>query len=277
MITILIFGDIVGEVGRKALSRFLQNEKEKILPDLIVVNGENVSGGIGINPKNARELFDLGVDVITSGNHIWKHKEIIDYINITPNLLRPMNYGEKAPGKGFISYTKNSKKFLILNLLGQIFMDPIYPPLPFFDNFYNNNKELFDDADCVILDFHAEATSEKIACGYFLIDRVNLVFGSHTHVQTADEKLLSDKTAYITDIGMTGPYESVIGVQTDIILEKLTTMLPKSYKVASGDGLINGLIFRFDDITKKVISIERINEKLIMVKEKEDADKNKII
>jgi metallophosphoesterase (TIGR00282 family) len=262
MLKILVFGDVVGEVGRNALSYFINKNKEKYQPDLIIANGENVSGGIGITPKNADELFSMGVDVITSGNHIWKHKEIIKYFDNNEKIIRPLNYGDNAPGKGWVLFSRENKKFLIINLLGQVFMDPLFPPIFSFESLYEKEKQIFEDADCIILDFHAEATAEKVAVGYYLKDRVNLIFGSHTHVQTADETILSEKTAYITDIGMTGPSNSVIGMQVDIILEKFKTMIPKSFKVASGDALVNGIFFTFDHLSKKVIGIERIFEKI---------------
>jgi len=262
MLKILIFGDVVGEVGRNALSYFIYYNRNKYNTDLIIANGENISGGIGIHPKNADELFGMGVDVITSGNHIWRHKEIVDYINKNEKIIRPLNYGENAPGKGWVLINKNNFNILIINLLGQVFMDPLFPPTYCFDNLYNNNKEIFEKADCVIVDFHAEATAEKVAMGYYLKERVNLIFGSHTHIQTADEVLLDDKTAYITDVGMTGPSNSIIGMQVDIILEKFKTFIPKSYKVASGDAQINGLYFIFDNSNKKIIKFERIFERI---------------
>lgn len=262
MLKILIFGDVVGEVGRNALSYFINANKEKYNPDLIIANGENISGGIGIHPKNADELFSMGIDIITSGNHIWKHKEVINYFLSHERLIRPLNYGDKAPGNGWILFTKNNKKILVINLLGQVFMDPLFPPFYSFENLFEKERQVFEMADCIIVDFHAEATAEKVAMGYYLKDRVNLIFGSHTHVQTADEIILTDKTAYITDIGMTGPSYSIIGMQVDIILEKFKTMIPKSFKVASGDAQINGIYFIFDEINKKVISIQRIFERI---------------
>lgn len=262
MLKILVFGDVVGEVGRNALSYFINKNNEKYKPDLIIANGENVSGGIGVNPKNADELFNMGVDVITSGNHIWKHKEIIDYFSNHEKIIRPLNYGENAPGKGFVFVNKNNINILVINLLGQVFMDPIIPPVYSFNQFYEKEKDIFQKADCVILDFHAEATAEKVAMGYYLKDKVNLIFGSHTHVQTADECLLSEKTAYITDIGMTGPSNSVIGMQIDIILEKFKTMIHRSFKVASGDAQVNGVYFMFEEQNKRVIGINRIFEKI---------------
>ncbi len=262
MIKLLIFGDVVGKVGRNALSYFLYKNRTKYKPDLIIANGENVSGGIGIHPKNAENLFSMGVDVITSGNHIWRYKEIIQYISKNEKLIRPLNYGDNAPGKGYAFVEKNNYKILIINLIGQVFMDPLLPPIYSFDNFYNNNKDIFEKADCIIVDFHAEATAEKVAVGYYLKDKVNLIFGSHTHVQTADETFLSESNAYITDIGMTGPSNSVIGMQVDIVLQKFKTLIPKSFKVAEGDAQINGLYFIFDEVNKKVIKIERIFEKI---------------
>ncbi len=262
MLKILVFGDVVGEVGRNALSLFINNNREKYQPDLIIANGENISGGIGIHPKNADELFSMGVDIITSGNHIWRHKEIIDYIKKNEKIIRPLNYGDNAPGNGYVFLRKNNFKILVINLLGQVFMDPLFPAAYSFDKLYEERKELFINTDCIILDFHAEATAEKVAMGYYLMDRVNLIYGSHTHVQTADEIILNEKSAYITDIGMTGPSNSVIGMQVDIILEKFKTLIPKSFKVASGDAQINGIYFIFDEKEKKVIKIQRIFERI---------------
>lgn len=262
MLNILIFGDVVGEVGRNALSYFLINNLQKYNPDFIIANGENISGGIGIHPKNADELFTMGVDIITSGNHIWRHKEIINYITKNNRLIRPLNYGDNAPGSGWIFYEKNNKKLLVLNILGQAYMDPLFPASFSFESLYKNQYELFEKADCIIVDFHAEATAEKVAFGYYLQDKVNLLFGTHTHVQTADDICLTEKMAYITDIGMTGPSDSVIGMQKELIIEKFKTLIPKSYKVATGDAQINGLFFIFDECKKKIVKFERINERI---------------
>lgn len=260
MLSVLCIGDIVGEAGRIALSRLLPAYKARYQPTLVIANGENASGGIGIIPKNAEDLFALGIDVLTTGNHIWKHKEIRPYIAQKRTLIRPMNYGDAAPGSGFVFIEKGNIRFLVINMAGQVYMEPLYPPFSAFNEFYNRNFSLFQEADCVILDFHAEATSEKAAFAHFVKDRVNLVYGTHTHVQTADERLLSPKTAFISDVGMTGPYDSIIGMQTDIIVEKFSSLLPKAYRVAEGRGMVNAVLLEFDEHKKLVTSLKRIND-----------------
>lgn len=257
-IKIICLGDIIGKKGRGLLKAYLPYLINKYEADFVIVNGENAAGGFGLTPKIADEFLNNNVDVITSGNHIWRRREIFEYLNNSNRILRPLNYPESSPGKGYSLIQKNGIKYLIINVLGSVYMESIIPPFYSFNNFYNSNKELFKKADVVITDFHAEATSEKIAFGYFLQDRVNLVFGTHTHVQTADERIISEKTAYITDIGMTGPIDSVIGMDKEIILYKFSNLIPKRYKIAEGKGIINGCYFEFDPVNKKALKIERI-------------------
>jgi hypothetical protein len=260
IIKVLAIGDIVGKRGREILKNSLPQILFKYKPDIVIANGENISGGLGITPKDAQFLFDNGVDIITTGNHVWRYEEIKDFLESNERLIRPINYGDIVPGRGWILYEKNGVSYLILNYIGSIFMDLCVPPFYHFDNFYKKNKFLFDKADIAIVDFHAEATSEKIAFAYFLIDRVNFIFGTHTHIQTSDERILSPKTAYITDIGMTGAFNSVIGFKNEIIVQKFLKMIPSRYKVEeTGRAIISTCLFCWNYDEKKVCSIERIN------------------
>ncbi|MCX8057942.1 MAG: TIGR00282 family metallophosphoesterase [Spirochaetes bacterium] len=260
IIKILAIGDIVGKRGREMIKNFLPSIIEKNKPDLVIANGENISGGIGITIKDADFLFQNGIDVITTGNHVWKYEEIREYIDKNNNIIRPINYGDEVPGRGWVLFEKNGVNYLILNYVGSVFMDICVPPFYHFDNFYRKNSYIFEKADVVIVDFHAEATSEKVAFAHFLDKKVNFIFGTHTHVQTADERLISEKTAYITDIGMTGSVDSVIGFKTSIISEKFLKLIPIRYRVEEhGTGILSSCLFTWDFSNKKVLSIERIN------------------
>lgn len=260
IIKILAIGDIVGKRGREVFKNSLPLIFKKENIDLVIANGENISGGIGITKKDAEFLFQNGVDIITTGNHVWRYEEIKDYLKCNDKILRPNNLGDDIPGKGWILFEKNGVNYLILNYIGSVFMETCLPPFYHFDNFYNKNLYLFNKADVVILDFHAEATSEKIAFAHFLKGRVNFIFGTHTHVQTSDERILSKETAYITDIGMTGALDSVIGFNNEVIIEKFLKLIPIRYKVEEkGNGIFSSCLFKWDISEKKVISIERVN------------------
>jgi len=251
---ILAIGDIIGSPGRTYLKENLQTIKKEYNIDFIIANGENSSGGLGMNLKSATELFDSGVNAITLGNHTWRKKEILKVIDDN-RVIRPINYLEGTPGSGFRIFNFNGKKILIINAVGRVYMDPVGNPFIAVKNIVN---ELAEKVDIIILDFHAEATSEKKAMGFLLDGKVNLVFGTHTHVQTADDVILPKGTAYITDVGMTGPRDSIIGADKSIVITTFLTEIPDKKPVASGDCLFNGVVIEVDNETNKTISITRL-------------------
>lgn len=256
---ILFVGDIIGEVGRKYLARKLGSIIKKYEVELVVANGENAAGGFGITPRISNELFDMGVDIITSGNHIWDKKEIIPYIEKERRLLRPLNYPEGVPGYGDVTvYTRTGNRVVVINLMGRAFMGNYDCP---FRLFQREISRLRDEADAVIIDFHAEATSEKLAFGWFADGHVAAVIGTHTHVQTADEQILPHGTAYITDVGMTGPMNSVIGIKTKTIIERYLTLMPRRYNVARGNPVISAVVIDINSKDNRATGIERLQIK----------------
>ena len=255
---ILTIGDIVGEIGVRKIVKELPNLKEKYNIDFCVINGENSAGGMGITKKIFDSLITAGADVITMGNHTWGKKDIFSFIDDN-KIIRPANYSRGLPGNGYNIFTKNNKKIAVINLIGRTSMG-ILSENPFLvaDDIY---KELKDKVDIFVLDFHAEATAEKIAMGYYMDGKFNIIFGTHTHVQTADDKILEKGTAYITDIGMTGPKKSVIGMDVGASLKRFLTSLPERYKLADGEAMINGCVFKINDETNRTEEIIRINTK----------------
>jgi 2',3'-cyclic-nucleotide 2'-phosphodiesterase len=254
VISVLFLGDVIGKPGRQAAARFLQEAKA----DFKIINGENMAGGLGITPSLAIEMFEFGVDGITTGNHIWKKKEIIPYVMVEPRVIRPLNYPSGTPGFGSALLKKNGKSIRIANIEGRTFMGTPECPFRTMDGFLSKRE---DDAP-VVVDFHAEATSEKIAMGWFLDGRVACLVGTHTHVQTADETVLPLGTGYITDLGMTGPTNSVIGMDKAAVLERFLTLMPQKYEVAKEDIQVQGVRITIDVQTKRCLSIERIRERL---------------
>jgi len=226
-IKIVFLGDIVGNSGRRAVRELLPLILEEYKPQFVVANGENAAGGYGLTQKVAEELFSYGIDVLTSGNHIWK-REFFPYLEKSPKILRPANYGKGAPGKGYTVVEKSGLKLGVINLEGRIFMRPL-------DNPYTIGKnlaiELKKETPFILVDFHAEATSEKIGLGYYLDGFVSAVIGTHTHVQTSDARILEKGTAYITDAGMCGALESVIGMKKDQAIEMYLTQVPRKLEV----------------------------------------------
>jgi 2',3'-cyclic-nucleotide 2'-phosphodiesterase len=257
---ILVIGDIVGRPGRKAVKFFVPNLiKEKKL-DLVIANGENAAGGSGLTPAITDEILSCGIDVITSGDHIWKKKEIADYIDKEDRLLRPANYPEGVPGEGCtILNIKDNIKVAVINIIGTVFMKPLESPFKIINQILEKMEK---EISLVIVDFHAEATSEKIAMGWFLDGRVSCVFGTHTHIQTADERILPKKTAYITDLGMTGAVDSVLGRKTERVLEHFLTGMPARFEMADKNVQLQGAIVDIDQETGRAKSIERINLRL---------------
>ena len=257
---ILFVGDIVGSPGRQAARELLPKLKKNKKIDFIVANAENAAGGSGLTPEIAEELFDIGIDVLTSGDHIWKKKEIYDFLNADKRILRPANYPETDPGRGAtIVESSDGIKVGVINVLGRVFLSAIECP---FKTAQELVKQLGEKTPIIIVDIHAEATSEKIALGKFLDGTVSAVLGTHTHVQTADEAILPRGTAYITDVGMTGPFDSVIGRKTDQILERFLTQMPTKFEVAAGDIRLQGAIIDIDDKTGKASRMERVHERL---------------
>jgi len=253
---ILLIGDITGSPGRDILKQKLPSLKKKEAIDFVIANGENIAGGSGITVDTFEELLAAGVDVVTSGDHIWKQKEVLTVFDNETQLLRPVNYPEGTPGRGaYIFHTKQNITIGVINLLGSVFMGPIDCP---FRSAAKAVQQLKNDTKIIFVDFHAEATSEKVAMGWHLDGLVSCVFGTHTHVQTADERILQQGTAYITDLGMTGPFDSVIGRKKEQILERFLTHRPVRFQVAEKDIRINGAIVSIDDKTGKALSIKRV-------------------
>jgi hypothetical protein len=253
---ILAIGDLIGSAGINELkNRLMQIRKEENI-DFTIVNGENSAEGMGITEKNFKDILAQNVDVITMGNHTWGKKDIFKFID-HPKLIRPANYTKGVVGKGYSIYDCKDKKIAVINLIGRVDINVLS------DNPFVTAKEIIskieNKADIIIIDFHAEATAEKIAMGYFLDGKVTAIYGTHTHVQTADEKILEKGTAYITDIGMTGPKNSVIGMDIAASIKRFETTLPERYKIATGKCIFNGIILDIDNNTNKVKEIRRIN------------------
>ena len=253
---ILAVGDIIGETGIKELKNKLYQIRQKEEIDFVIVNGENAAEGMGITEKNFNDIISQNVDVVTMGNHTWGKKDIFKFID-HPKLIRPANYPKGVVGKGYGIYECKNKKIAVMNLIGRVYMN-VLSESPFLIA-KSIIKKIKDTVDIIIVDFHDEATGEKITMGYYLDGMVTAVFGTHTHVQTADEKILPKGTAYISDIGMTGTKNSALGMDVSVALKRFETSLPERYKVASGEGMLNGVIYDIDDQTNKVKSITRIN------------------
>ncbi len=253
---ILAVGDIVGESGVRKLKELLPNIKKEKNIDFVITNGENSAGGMGITEKNFKDIIEAGTNVITMGNHTWGKKDIFRFID-DPRLLRPANYPKGVVGKGLGIFECMDKKIAVINLIGRVDINILT------ENPFILAKEMVDDlqgkVDIIIMDFHAEATAEKIAMARFLDGKITAIFGTHTHVQTGDEQILPNGTAYITDIGMTGPKNSVIGMDIQVSIKRFETALPEKYKLAEGECILNAVIFDIDDISNKVTSIERMN------------------
>ena len=257
---ILFIGDIVGKPGREALRLLLPQLAKKYKVDFSIANAENAAGGSGITPRIAEELFGFGLNMLTSGDHIWKRKEVLEILDSEMRILRPANYPPGSPGRGWGSIeTKKGKTLGVINLEGRVFMSTLDCP---FKCAKEALEELKEKTSVILVDIHAEATSEKIALGWFLDGMVSAVLGTHTHVQTADERILPGGTAYITDLGMTGPYDSVIGRKVEQILARFLTQMPVRFEMAQDNVQLHGVVLDIDEKTGKATSIERIQEKL---------------
>ena len=252
---ILAVGDIVGEAGVRKLKEELPKIQKEENIDFVVTNGENSAGGMGITEKHFNDILQAGTNVVTMGNHTWGKKDIFKFID-HPQLLRPGNYPKGVPGKGLGIYECKGKKIAVLNFMGRVDINILT------ENPFLQAKEMVEQlqgkVDIIIVDFHAEATAEKIAMARYLDGKITIIFGTHTHVQTADEQILPKGTAYITDLGMTGPKESVIGMDMEVSFKRFETTLPEKYKLAIGECMLNGVIFDVDDETNKATGIKRI-------------------
>lgn len=253
----LVIGDIVGRPGRKAVKASVQGIKQELKIDFVIANGENAAGGNGITREIAQELFSAGIDVLTMGNHVWDKKEIYEFIGAENRIVRPANYPPGSPGRGSFVYEYGNIKIGVINLSGRVFMPPLDCPFRTAEELVQQIK---NEAHIIIVDFHAEATSEKIAMGWYLDGKVSAVCGTHTHVQTADERVLPQGTAYISDLGMTGPKDSVLGVETDLVVQKFLSAMPARFEVAGGCYQLNAAVIDIDEKTGLATSIKRIVE-----------------
>lgn len=236
-------GDVVGGVGMRALLARLPELRETHRPDVVVVNAENAAAGAGTSPRQAQDLLDAGVDVLTGGNHTLQKREIYPMLEAEPRMLRPANIAARAPGRGLTTVTTPAGRVSVVNVMGSVFMTAAHSPFAIIDDLVERARR---DAPFVIVDVHAEATSEKIALGWHLDGRVTAVVGTHTHVQTADARVLPDGTAFLSDLGMTGPHDSVIGVRTELILQRFLTGSPGRFEPADGGVLVQGAVVEAD-------------------------------
>jgi metallophosphoesterase (TIGR00282 family) len=259
LLNILAIGDVVGNPGRLAVKALLPQLRKKYDADFVVINSENSAGGIGVTPQIADEMLAAGADCLTNGNHTFSKREIFPYFQNECRILRPANYPAGTPGKGMgIFPAGNGRRVAVLNLMGRTYMEPLESPFKVVDTLIEEAKR---QTPLVFIDFHAEATSEKQAFGFYLDGRATAVVGTHTHIQTADERVLDGGTAYISDMGMTGPLNSVLGVDKDIIIKKFLTQLPVRFEVAGGPVLLCGVVVRADETTGKAVSIQRVQER----------------
>lgn len=257
---LLFIGDIVGEPGRKAVQTILPRLRDEHALDFVIANGENSAGGNGITPQIAGELFSAGVDVITSGDHLWDQKTVSELLYSEPRFLRPLNYPANVPGRGAnIFQVRNLSPIGVMNVQGRTFMPPMENPFVAAEAEVNRLRH---QTKIIFVDFHGEATSEKIAFGRFLDGQVSAVVGTHTHVQTADEQILPQGTAYLSDAGFTGPHDGCLGREIEPVLKKFLTGMPQRFDVARNNIKLNGALIRIDDATGKSVSIQRVTETL---------------
>jgi metallophosphoesterase (TIGR00282 family) len=252
---ILMVGDVFGEPGRAAIQKLLPRIRQEHAIDLAVVNVENAAGGFGVLPQMARAFLEQGADVMTSGNHIWDKKEIVEYIAKENLLLRPANFPEGTPGTGYITVKAGPHRVAVLNLMGRVFMNPIDCPFRKADELI---PVLRRETPIILVDMHAEATSESLAMGWYLDGRVSAVVGTHRHVQTADERVLPGGTAYITDLGLTGPTDGVIGVDRDLIIRRFMTQMAVRFETAKGPAALHGVVITLDPDTGRASDIQRL-------------------
>lgn len=252
---LLFIGDVVSSCGRNMLAKNINDIRSRYDIDFVVVNGENAAHGRGLTMDTAEELFHLGTDVITTGNHVWSNKNIYQVFECYSNVLRPANMPKSNPGTGYTVREIGGVKVGVINLMGRVFMEPNDCPFAAADEAIEIIKQ---QTNVIIVDFHAEATSEKVALGWYLDGRVSAVLGTHTHIQTADEKILTNGTAYLTDVGMTGAYYSVLGMERKVIVDRFVTHLPQRFEIADGAAQLNGVVVNIDVYTGKALEITRI-------------------
>jgi hypothetical protein len=250
-------GDVVGGLGRRALLSLLPTLRDRLTTDFVVVNGENIAGGLGITPKNAKELFSAGVDVITLGNHTYRHREVYTYLDAEPRILRPANFLRGQPGHGWCTVERGGVRLGVASISGNLYMNA---GLPAFSVIENAIAALERETDHILVDVHAEATSEKVGMGWHLDGRVTAVVGTHTHVPTADARILPGGTAYITDVGMTGPRGGVIGVKRELALEAMITKMPVKFETSTEDPWLNGVLIRTGEERMRATAIEQVLE-----------------
>jgi metallophosphoesterase (TIGR00282 family) len=256
-VKLLFIGDIVGKPGRQAVSRELHRLVDRFKVDLVIANGENAAGGFGITEESAKELYQCGIHILTSGNHIWDKKDSLDFLKREEHLLRPANYPEGVPGRGStVVTTAGGVKVAVLNLEGRVFMNNLECPFRVADR---ELARLEKETPVIFVDFHAEATSEKASMGWYLDGRVSSVVGTHTHVQTSDERILTGGTSHMTDAGMTGAFDSVIGIRKEDAIERFLTQLPTRFEVAKKDIRLNGVVIEIDERSGKALGIERVS------------------
>jgi 2',3'-cyclic-nucleotide 2'-phosphodiesterase len=256
-VKIILIADIVGRPGRQAVSKVLHKLVDRYAIDLVIANGENAAGGFGITEDIAKELFEQGVHILTSGNHIWDKRDSYEFIAKETRLLRPANYPDGSPGCGStVAVTAAGVKVAVLNLEGRVFMNNLECPFRAADREIAKLKTI---TPIIIVDFHAEATSEKLSLGWYLDGKVSAVVGTHTHVQTADERVLPGGTAYISDAGMTGSFDSVIGIRKELAIEKFMSLLPVRFEVAKKDIRLNAVVIELDENSGSAVNIERIS------------------
>ncbi len=255
---VLVLGDVVGRPARRAIRDIVRSVVASERVDLVIANAENAAGGMGVSIKSAEELFAGGVHVLTSGNHIWKRKEIYPYLENNRFLLRPANYPDRAPGRGWIEWqNERGLRALIANVQGRVFMpNSVDDPFRCIDGILREHGAF---SPVIIVDVHAEATSEKNALGWYLDGKVSVVFGTHTHIQTADERILPKGTAYITDLGMCGPMDSVIGIEKETVIEGFLTQMPRRFEVAQGSVVLQGIMLDVDEASGKARDIRRVH------------------
>jgi metallophosphoesterase (TIGR00282 family) len=259
MLNLIFIGDIFGEPGRRALERLLPRLRDEMAVDLVVANGENAAGGLGLTERLAREIWGCGVDVITTGNHVWKQRDLLPVLDEEDRVLRPANFPPGVPGRGHVIVEAAGYKVGVVNLQGRVYMNELDDPFRCLDGLLAGPLA---EANCVVIDMHAEASSEKQALAWYADGRVAAVVGTHTHVQTADEKILPKGTAYISDLGLTGPHRSVIGMDPAAAISRFLTQQPMRFKVAKGDVRLQGALVKVDPQTGAALSIKRISQEM---------------
>lgn len=258
---VLFIGDIVGSPGRAAVKTLLPRLRVRENIEVVIANAENSAGGSGITPRTARDLFQSGCDVLTSGDHVWRRPDVVEVLHQEPYVLRPLNFPKTTPGHGSVVFkTSRGVAVGVACLLGRVFIDAMVESP--FRSIQEELKELKKQASIIVVDIHAEATSEKVAMGWFLDGEVSAVVGTHTHIQTADERVLPRGTAYITDVGMTGPYDSVIGRNKEKIIERFLTGMPTRFELGVHDVALHGVVLEIDEATGRALKIARVQEKV---------------